>query len=277
MAKAWSGGAWTQKEGKWSQTGWSQGGSGNGWHQASTGWWSPQRKPRTGGGGKGQWVGEWVPLAPSQPWAASKAQPQQQPLTAEPKAKAAADAVLIEAQIAQLSASPLFDGYRAMLFKDLEKARKLAIDKRSDAKKLLDLESWVARETKRIETDTATANEMLESIVQRKITLEAETEAIAKLRSRISADGDTRWEDLPEDGAMDADTDVSAELLALAARELDMRRWASNKRKTAEATELTAAEVEAFIVEANRLFVLQQQKRRKIVEDLDARHLRQVA
>ena len=80
---------------------------------------------------------------------------------------------------------------------------------------------------------------MLESIAQRQVTLDAETEDIAMLRSRISADSDPRWKDLPEDAAMDAtsaaDMDVSAELLALAARELDMRRWATNKRKTAEA------------------------------------------
>ena len=79
---------------------------------------------------------------------------------------------------------------------------------------MLDSESWVARETKRIETDKAIVDTMLKSIAQGQITVDAETEAIAKLRSRISADGDPRWEDL--DAAMEED--AAAELSALALR-----------------------------------------------------------
>ena len=289
-ALAWSGGAWTQQGGKWSQKGWRtawKGDSGEGWQQNSQGWWS-QRKQRTdtssgnGGKGKGQWVGEWVPFSPSQPWSATRSQ-QQQPTQGEPRAKAAAEVILLEAQIAQLSASPIFDGYRVWLFKDLERAKKLSVDKRTDAKKLLELESWVTRESKRIEADTTAANEVLKSIAQRQITWTADNEALTKLRARIGADGDAAYEDLPEDTAMDNDAaaataaEAAAEILIRAAQELDMRRWTDNKRKTPEGPELSPEELEQISIEANRLHILQQQKRRNVEEYQNARQRRQEA
>ena len=93
------------------------------------------------------------------------------------KAKAAADVLMFEEQLAAILDKPIFDSIRAELTKRLEKARKLSIDKRTDAGKLADMETWAARETNRIEADTSRTNEMVKWIAQRQTALDAENES----------------------------------------------------------------------------------------------------
>ena len=108
--------------------------------------------------------------------------------TGEPKVVAAAQVALLEAQLAQMGEEPLFDSARKVLQKQLEQTRKHAVDKRTDAKKLLDKETWVARESKRLDAERKSAAEQMELIEKRQQLLEKEIEDVAKLRSNLSVE-----------------------------------------------------------------------------------------
>ena len=156
QATAWCGGAWKECRGKWSQGGAkSSAGGKSGWWEPNSskgGWWQPHggsgKKPRNGGswqqGAGGWWAkdkpGRWVSYgaAPSQSsWDLSA--------LGEPQEVAAANVALLETLLAQISENTFLDDVRSRIQLELEQARKHAVDKRSDAKKLLDKETGMAK------------------------------------------------------------------------------------------------------------------------------------
>ena len=63
----------------------------------------------------------------------------------EPQEVAAANVALLETLLAQISENTFLDDVRSRIQLELEQARKHAVDKRSDAKKLLDKETGMAK------------------------------------------------------------------------------------------------------------------------------------
>jgi hypothetical protein len=261
---AWSGGAWRQQpSGQWRQQasggaaaiGSASGGGGD-WQQSAAGWWS-LRKPRNSASRASKWVGQWEPLAPPQSswqssWSYWRQQPQ--PSTAEPKAKAAADAVLIEELLAKLNDDPLFDSYRDCLKKDLEKTRKQSIDKRTNTQRLLQAEQWLAREQKRMAAEKTKLSELEKWIGETQERIDKEIGTIAELKAKVGAE--------PEEADMDMPS-AQTELGRMEAKELALRR----KRGGAN---LTEAERAAIDQQADQLAEQVGQKRRKIDEETAA-------
>ena len=174
---------------------------------------------------------------------------------------------MLEKLLAAFGDDPTFELYRADITKKLEKARKSAIDKRTDARKLADFETWAAREIKRIEYDTQKATDLLKWVAERQATLDAENDIIAKLRSTISTE---KWEEVPEEGPDEIVVDegsnsplTAAELQELERRELVLRRWCAAKRKSGEEEELFEETLLQLKAEADQFYEQQQQKRRK--------------
>ena len=160
---------------------------------------------------------------------------------------------------------PLFDSARKVLQKQLEQTRRHAVDKRT--------ETWVARESKRLEAERKRAAEQMDMIGQRQQLLDKEIEDVAKLRSNLSVETEPKEEEDSEEADADMTATAgaaAAEIEVLAARELEMRRWHGSKRKPDSVVDLTAEELVQMYAEANTLQVLQQQKRRKIEADLAA-------
>ena len=193
----------------------------------------------------------------------------------EPKVVAAAHVVQLEALLVTMGDDPLFEGARKVLQILLGQTRKLAVDNRTDAKKLLDKEAWVMRESKRMVEERRRAAEQSELICKRQQILDKEIEKLALLKANLCAEtGSMDRDDLSDLSPMDAmsfsepDKEVTAtttlaEIQRLEARELEVQRWIGNKRKPDSVTDLTTLELTVLKKEADRLQGLQRQIRVK--------------
>jgi hypothetical protein len=273
----WSGGKWTSQGGQWRQQ---QQGSqgppgaakakswGNGWSQDAAGWWSAPKKRTSGGKGSGNWgswVGTWEPLS-SDLRAASTywSPPPKRGSHTQTKEEAAKQVLLIKAQLEVMNAHTCFDEVRQSLEKQLVKAERWAVDNRSDTKKLQEAESWAQRESKRLDEEKGKLADITTWIGLHQAALDKEYENIARMRTSIGAEAETRWED-PSENAEAGDSSMGmaqAELASLEARELELRR----KR---QGVDLSAAERTQLDADADRLQQLQSQKRRRIEAEIE--------
>ena len=267
-AGAWSGGKWHQQAGgKW----WQQGSSS---HKPACDWWErklpPQYIQRSGGGARSR-SGQWIDYG-EQPRSSPSLPPSQQEATGDQKEQAAAQVVKLEEKIASCGTDPLFAEFRVLLEKALGQQKKLAVDTRSTAKKLYQKEMWVDRETRRLEAERKRIDEDYAKLAQRQRQLDVDIEEVCKLKSALSTEADT-YENDDVDLTSEAGNSTAAavrELETLAMRELELRRLASTKRSHHGGSEPSALEREKANVEADRLLDLQQQKRRKVEENLEA-------